>query len=94
MDISEEAFFEKLLAIDDRIDESTDVITFNNVGIALDMIGGENYWETKKVRLYNILVDAPAWYEGAFELGLKCMQVITIDRYHKEFVKKIFLTVR
>ena len=88
MDISDPNFYQQLSEMDARINETTDVVTFNNVGIAVELAGGDNYWEIKRVKLHNILVDAPAWYERPLKLDLKCMQVITIDRYHKEFIDR------
>lgn len=90
MDVTEQTFVQQLQEIDSQIDETTDVITFNNVGIRVSVEGGENYWEIKKVKLHNILVDAPVWYEETLKHDLKCMQIITIDRYHKEFINKYF----
>ena len=90
MDVTEQTFIQRLLEIDSQIDETTDVITFNNIGIRVSGVGGENYWEIKKVKLHNILVDAPAWYESSLKHSLECMQVIAIDRYHKEFINRHF----
>ena len=90
MDVTEQTFIQRLLEMDSQIDRTTDVITFNNVGIEVRVKGEENYWEIKKVKLHNILVDAPAWYEKVLKYDFKCMQIITIDRYHKEFINKYF----
>lgn len=90
LDISDPAFFRQLLDLDTRIDENTDVITFNNVGVSVVLSNGQNYWEVKKVRLHNIYVDDPILYITDLEKNLKCMQIVTVDRYHKKFIDAYF----
>ena len=94
LDISEPTFFQSIVNLEYKIDETTDVIMFNNVGINLVTTAGENYWELKKVKLHNIYVDAPIWYRRELEQNLQCMQVITVDRYHKEFINAYFPNCR
>ncbi len=95
LDISESTFGQKLSELDAQIDGTTDVIMFNNVGLNLGIVRNgveENYWEFKGVRLHNIYVDAPIWYKNELAYNLKCMQVITVDRYHRDFLRKYFPT--
>lgn len=74
LDISEPNFFQSIINLEHKIDGTTDVIMFNNVGINLVTTTGENYWELKKVKLHNIYVDAPIWYRKELEQNLKCME--------------------
>lgn len=90
LDISGNTFYQQLGRLDAVIDETTDVITFDSVGIGVETAGGLNYWELKRVRLHNIFVDAPICFYHVLESRLKCMQVIVIDRYHKEFIKTYY----
>lgn len=82
-------FAEKVRALDAQIDANTHVITFNNIGVKVT-VGDGNYWEIKKVKLHNIQVDAPAWYLDTLDLNLNCMQIISVDRYHDEFIKRYY----
>lgn len=82
-------FSNKIRVLDSAINEDTHVITFNNIGIKL-MVGNVNYWEMKRVKLHNIQVDAAAWYIDTLDLNLKCMQIISIDRYHNQYVKRYY----
>lgn len=90
IDVSDyEAYIHKLQELDTQIDETTDVITFNNVGLVVEA-QGKNYWEVKNVKFHNIYVDPPIWYMQVLEHNYKCMQVITIDGGHKEFMNTYF----
>lgn len=82
-------FYEKLTELDSRIDEHTRVITFNNLGISF-LVNDRLYWKEKNVKLYNIMVDHPAFFIEALEQDLPYMHIITIDRNHKKFVEKYF----
>lgn len=93
LDITDGAFAGKLSDFDAQIDETTDVILFNNVGLNLGVVRDgreQNYWEFKGVRLHNIYVDAPIWYKNELANDFKCMQVITVDGYHRDFIRKYF----
>ena len=90
LDISQDIFYRELGELDAVIDEMTDVITFDSVGIGVETAEGLNYWELKGVRLYNIFVDAPIYFYHTLERHLKCMRIIVIDRYHKEFINTYY----
>lgn len=90
IDVSDyKAYIKRLQELDTRIDETTDVITFNNTGLGVTAYD-RNYWEVKKVRFHNVYVDPPIWYLRVLERNYQCMQVITVDANHKEFVKTYF----
>lgn len=90
IDVSDHtAYIDKLKELDSQIDEETEVITFNNVGLAVGA-HGVNYWEIKKVKLHNVYVDPPIWYMTTLEQNFKCMQIITVDANHKKFMDRYF----
>ena len=90
IDVSDyKAYIARLQELDSQIDETTDVIAFNNTG--LDVWAQEkNYWEVKKVKFHNIYVDPPIWYMQVLERNFTCMQVITVDANHKKFMDTYF----
>lgn len=90
LDISQDTFYKQLGILDLAIDETTDVITFDSVGLDVETSEGLNYWELKSVKFHNIFVDAPICFYNVLERHLKCMQVIVIDRYHKEFINTYY----
>ncbi|MCR5503227.1 MAG: glycosyltransferase [Lachnospiraceae bacterium] len=88
------ALADKLIALDPLIDETTDVVTFNNAGIQL-AIGKVPYWQSKNVRLYNILVDHPVYYvDEITKHYYPGMRVICIDKGHVDFLKEILSPIR
>lgn len=90
IDTTESDFFLKILQMDSEIDENTHVITFNNAGVNLPIGDGENYWEIKNVKLHNMQVDTPIFYKSTLDLQLKCMQIVSIDGYHDQFIKRYY----
>lgn len=80
LNFADEQFLDELISLDPYIDETTYVITFNNAGIDIVYADHGNYWDMKKVHLYNIQVDAPIWYKDILQSDLKCMQIISIDK--------------
>lgn len=90
IDVSDyNAYIERLQELDTQIDETTDVITFNNVGLFVEA-HGINYWEMKKVKFHNVYVDPPIWYMQILERNFTCMQIITVDANHKKFMDTYF----
>lgn len=56
-------FFRQISIIDHMIDQSTYVITFNNIGLNFTVGDrNENYWQYKGAKVYDILVDHPINY--------------------------------
>ena len=90
LDISQNIFYKQLGVLDAAIDETTHVITFDSVGLSVETSEGLNYWELKRVKFHNIFVDAPICFYNVLERHLKCMQVIVIDRNHKEFINTYY----
>lgn len=90
VDTTENDFFLQIFEMDSEIDENTHVITLNNAGVNLLLEGGENYWELKNVKLHNIQVDPPIFYKSTLDLQLNCMQIVTVDGYHNQFVKHYY----
>ncbi|MCM1156656.1 MAG: glycosyltransferase [Roseburia sp.] len=90
IDVSDhEAYIKRLRELDAQIDETTDVIAFNNTGLDVEAMG-INYWEMKGVKFHNMYVDPPIWYMTTLEQNLSCMQIITVDANHKTFMETYF----
>ena len=78
---------EKILPVFDLIDDKTTVIAFNNIG------AGFTLWKQRNVRLYNIVVDHPAYYLNNIESDYyDNYHVLCIDRKHRDFLKKTYPT--
>lgn len=90
LNLTDEQSLNELVSLDPYIDETTYVITFNNVGINIGYADQGNYWDMKQVHLYNIQVDAPIWYKDILPLDIKCMQIISIDKMHSQFIQKFY----
>lgn len=68
-----------------EIDENTVVITFNNIGSGFEL------WKKANVKLYNILVDHPAYYIKTIVNDFyEGYHAVCIDRKHVEFLQEIF----
>ncbi len=79
---------EKLLPVIDRLDGDTVVITFNNTGT------GYALWKQKGVKLYNILVDHPAYYlDSISEQYYMGYHALCVDRAHAAFLADVFSNV-
>lgn len=88
------AFTDALIRLDPDINEMTRVITFNNIGTQLK-IGGSPYWSSKGVRLFNILVDHPAYYvEAITQNYYPGMELICVDKGHKDFLCDILPAIK
>ncbi len=80
----------RLYELDPDIDETTTVITFNNVGASLKM-GERSYWRMKNVKFINILVDHPVYYIHDIVNNFTAnTYVYTIDKGHMKFLNEIF----
>ena len=82
-------FFRQISLIDNMIDESTYVITFNNIGLNFTFGNkNENYWQFKNAKVYDILVDHPVNYMDYIQkYDFPNLNYITIDRKHCVFIK-------
>ncbi|MDE6742470.1 MAG: glycosyltransferase [Lachnospiraceae bacterium] len=89
LDICDKDYKQALSSIDEDIDENTIVITFNNVGINI-LANDQFYWDLKQVKLYNILVDPPQWFTQVFDLQIRSMTTVVVDRQHCDFIHKYY----
>lgn len=82
---------QQLYLLDSRIDENTVVICCNNIGVRISFgEGGGIYWERKKVRIYDILFDHPVNYLDTIAASYPNLQFITVDRFHRDFMRTNF----
>ncbi|MDE6531537.1 MAG: glycosyltransferase [Lachnospiraceae bacterium] len=89
LDICDKEYKKTLSSLDSNINESTIVITFNNVGINISA-NNQFYWDLKQVKLYNILVDPPQWFTQVFDLQIRSMTTVVVDRQHCDFIHKYY----
>ena len=92
-DIMSESFFEEIAQVASQFNDTTTVIIFNNSGRSVDYYG-RNFWEDKKVKLYNMLVDHPLSYMKHLNTALSVENFIVIDRRHKSFINRYFPAVK
>lgn len=89
LDICDKDYKRTLSSMDADIDENTVVITFNNIGINI-LANDQFYWDLKRVKLYNILVDPPQWFMKVFDLQIQSMETVVVDRQHSDFIRKYY----
>lgn len=81
---------EKIAALNDKIDENTLVVTFNNEGISLSY-EDRNYWALKQVTFLDIIVDHSEYFLKEIEGHLYNKFYFTsIDRAQTRFLKKMY----
>ncbi len=66
------------------------LITFNQIGINLVNSQEENVWEKNNVQIYDILVDHPRNFRGAFIEPLASLNVLCIDKDHVRYIKEFY----
>lgn len=89
IDVADKNSYDKKL-LDTFISEDKCIVfMFNNIGLSLEDENG-NYWKNKEVRLLNFLVDHPWNFKEYFENPIENMEIIVLDRYHKEFIEKYY----
>lgn len=80
---------ETLLPIIEKIDKTTFVVTFNNVGVNF------NIWKNRGVTIYNFLVDHPAFYIGMITRDYyPGYNVICIDRLQVDYLRELFPQIK
>lgn len=89
LDICDKEYKKTLSSLDSSINENTIVITFNNIGINI-LANDQFYWDLKQVKLYNILVDPPQWFTKVFDLQIRSMTTVVMDRQHCDFIHKYY----
>lgn len=71
----------------------TAVISFNNIGMHLELDGETNLWDHFQIPFFNILMDHPFHYQQAIETAPGQMRLLCMDRNHVEYVKRFFPNV-
>lgn len=70
--------------------ENSILITFNQIGTRLVNSSEENVWEKYNVQIYDILVDHPRNFRGAFIEPLTCLNVLCIDKDHVRYIREFY----
>lgn len=92
LNFCDQGFYKQLAELDNQIDETTIVIIFNNVGIRARINNEElYYWEKKKARVYDIMVDHPINYLDTIAIAYPGITVLTVDGYHRDFIRNNFI---
>lgn len=71
------------------LEDNCVALMFNNIGLNLENDNG-NYWKNKNVRVLNFIQDHPWNFSEYLEKPLNNMEIIVLDRYHEEFIKKYY----
>lgn len=72
----------------------TAVISFNNIGMHLELSDGKNLWDRYAVPFYNILMDHPFHYKEALEQAPEQMVLLCMDENHIEYVNRFFPNIK
>ncbi len=65
-------------------------VSFNNIGLHIEMENGTNIWDYFHVPFYNIMMDHPFHYKTALETAPKQMVLLCMDKNHINYVKRFF----
>lgn len=66
------------------------VITFNNVGLNIELTQGKRLWDELNVLCINILVDHPVCYMQELQLAPVKTVVLCVDKNHVDFIRRFF----
>lgn len=66
------------------------VLTFNNLGFNMELIEGQNLWETLGIPVINILLDHPFCHKKALDDAPGNAIVLTIDKNHMNYVSRFY----
>lgn len=66
------------------------VITFNNVGLNIELIPGEKLWNKLNFLCIDILVDHPVCYLQELQMAPERTVAICVDKNHVSFIKRYF----
>lgn len=67
---------------------------FNNACFQMRLQSGESLWDLWKIPCYNVLVDHPMYYFDTLDHAPAHGIVVCADRYHTDYVKRFYPTVR
>ncbi len=60
----------------------TSVVSFNNIGLHLELEDGKNIWDWFRIPFYNIMMDHPFHYKKALDAAPEQMILLCMDRGH------------
>lgn len=69
------------------------LVTFNFIGLGQEgqfARGLSNIWDENEISKICIMVDSPVYYYRQLSSGMKNLKLVCIDRYHGEFVEKMY----
>ena len=66
------------------------VISFNNLGMNIELTEGKNLWDQLDIPLIDILVDHPFHYHDALVKAPKKTVVLCIDENHVDYIKRFY----
>lgn len=73
------------------IQETVDaVITFNNVGLNMELTPGEKLWNQLGILCIDFLVDHPVCYLQELQMAPRKTVAICVDKNHVHFIKRFF----
>ncbi len=70
------------------------VISFNNIGLHLEIEDGINIWDRYQIPFYNILMDHPFHYKKALDTAPQQMILLCMDQNHIEYVKRFYPNIQ
>ena len=65
-------------------------IGFNNLGFNMEIIPGQNIWDSLGIPFINILVDHPFCYDKALSQAPSSAIVLTIDKNHMDYINRFY----
>lgn len=69
------------------------VVTFNNVGLNIELTPGEKLWNQLNILCIDILVDHPVCYLQELQMAPERTVAICVDKNHVAFIKKYILNI-
>ena len=84
-----------LQKIDKMIDsDNTFAVFFNHVGMFMENAMGDNYWDSKGIRYFDILVDPPVFYHDTISSNVKNVIFLCVDESHVEYIHRFYNGMR
>ena len=72
----------------------TAAVSFNNIGLHLELEDGQNIWDALQVSFWNILMDHPFHYKKALDTAPDQTTLLCMDRNHVEYVRRFFPNIK
>ncbi len=72
----------------------TSVVSFNNIGLHLELEDGKNIWDWFQIPFYNIMMDHPFHYKKALDAAPEQMILLCMDRGHAAYVQRFFSNIK